>query len=128
MRGTQKKATRQPLNDAFTLLCRKELGERCEKEWKFHPVRKWRFDYAFPDFKVALEVEGGVFTGGRHTRSLGFMKDIEKYNTAAVLGWIVVRTVPDELYTGKTLTMLKLLIDARKINNEKVQDSTGRNI
>ena len=128
MRGTQKKATRQPLNDAFTLLCRKELGERCEKEWKFHPVRKWRFDYAFPDFKVALEVEGGVFTGGRHTRSVGFMKDIEKYNTAAVLGWIVVRTVPDELYTGKTLTMLKLLIDARKINNEKVQDSTGRNI
>lgn len=128
MRGAQKKATRQPLNDAFTLLCRKELGERCEKEWKFHPVRKWRFDYAFPDFKVALEVEGGVFTGGRHTRSLGFMKDIEKYNTAAVLGWIVVRTVPDELYTGKTLTMLKLLIDARKINNEKVQDSTGRNI
>ena len=128
MKGTQKKATRQPLNDAFTLLCRKELGERCEKEWKFHPVRKWRFDYAFPDFKVALEVEGGVFTGGRHTRSLGFMKDIEKYNTAAMLGWTVVRTVPDELYTGKTLTMLKLLIDARKIRDEKIQDNTGRNI
>lgn len=128
MRGTQKKATRQPLNDAFTLLCRKELGERCEKEWKFHPVRKWRFDYAFPDFKVALEVEGGVFTGGRHTRSVGFIKDIEKYNTAAMLGWTVVRTVPDELYTGKTLTMLKLLIDARKIRDEKIQDNTGRNI
>ena len=128
MRGTQKKATRQPLNDAFTLLCRKELGVRCEKEWKFHPVRRWRFDYAFPDFKVALEVEGGVFTGGRHTRSVGFMKDIEKYNTAAMLGWTVVRTVPDELYTGKTLTMLKLLIDARKIRDEKIQDNTGRNI
>lgn len=128
MRKVLKKAAKMPLCDAFTLLCRKELGARCEKEWRFHPVRKWRFDYAFPDFKVALEVEGGVFTGGRHTRSLGFLKDIEKYNSAAVLGWTVVRTVPDELYTGKTITMLKLLINSRKIRDEKVQNSTGRGI
>ena len=114
MRKVLKKAAKMPLCDAFTLLCRKELGERCEKEWRFHPVRKWRFDYAFPDFKVALEVEGGVFTGGRHTRSLGFLKDIEKYNAAAVLGWTVVRTVPDELYTEKNLAMLKALIEAKK--------------
>ena len=59
-----------PAGDAFTLLCRKELGVRCEKEWKFHPVRRWRFDYAFPDFRVALEVEGGVFTGGRQGHSV----------------------------------------------------------
>ena len=77
-------------------------------------VPPWRFDYAFPDFKVALEVEGGVFTGGRHTRSLGFLNDIEKYNAAAVLGWTVVRTVPDELYTEKNLAMLKALIEAKK--------------
>lgn len=125
MRKVLKKAAKMPLCDAFTLLCRKELGERCEKEWRFHPVRKWRFDYAFPDFKVALEVEGGVFTGGRHTRSLGFLKDIEKYNAAAVLGWTVVRTVPDELYTGKTLSMLRILIGARKTTgNEQIQDNS----
>ena len=63
-------------------------------EHRFHPVRRWRFDIAWADHMIALEVEGGVWTGGRHTRGSGFMKDMEKYNTAAAMGWIVLRAVP----------------------------------
>jgi|GEM_PF-565684 len=76
-------------------------------EYRFHRTRKWRFDYAWPDFKVALEIEGGVWTGGRHTRGAGFLRDIEKYNAAAVAGWTVLRCTPDTLNSAETLAMLR---------------------
>lgn len=62
-----------------------------EAEYRFHPTRRWRFDWAYPAKKVAVEFEGGVATRGRHTRILGYTKDCEKYNQAALLGWAVLR-------------------------------------
>lgn len=102
-----------PTGDAFTALVKKELGVEMFKEYRFHPVRLWRFDYAIPEHKVALEVEGGVWTGGRHTSSTGFLKDMEKYNEATRLGWRVVRTTPSDLYTRKILGLLEDLICAQ---------------
>ena len=64
------------------------------EEHKFHETRKWRFDFAWPDQKLAVEVEGGAFSGGRHTRGIGFVKDCEKYNAAVLAGWRVLRFVP----------------------------------
>lgn len=109
---TRAKKTRQtkpqtPKTDFFTLLCRSDLKVECVKEHKFHPTRKWRFDYAIPEHKIALEVEGGVWTGGRHTSPKGFLNDMEKYNTATLMGWRVFRTIPDELHTNATLQMLR---------------------
>lgn len=78
-------------------------------ELRFAPPRRWRFDWAWPDNKVALEVEGGVWTRGRHTRGAGFIKDMEKYNAATVLGWRVLRCVPGELLSAETFTSLKQL-------------------
>ena len=75
-------------------------------ELKFHPVRRWRFDFAWEDKKVALEVEGGGWTGGRHTRGSGFAKDILKYNSAALLGWVVVRTTPQEVCMQETVDLI----------------------
>lgn len=100
----------EDLTDAFTLLCRKELKVECVREYRFHPKRRWRFDYALPAVKIALEVEGGVWTRGRHTRPQGFLNDIEKYNTATLLGWRVFRTTPSDLYTNGTLNMLNYAI------------------
>lgn len=108
-----KKITSRPgssTNDAFVLLCKSELRMECVKEYKFHPVRKWRFDYAIPSAFVALEVEGGVWTGGRHVSPKGFLNDMEKYNTATLMGWSVFRTTPEDLYTGKTIDLLKSAI------------------
>lgn len=95
------------MRDIFTVMCMSDLGVRCVKEYQFHPKRKWRFDYAIPDHKIALEVEGGVWTQGRHVRPQGFLGDIEKYNTATLMGWRVFRTTPDSLLTNATLTLLK---------------------
>ena len=61
--------------------------------------RKWRFDWAWPTERIALEVEGGAWTGGRHTRGKGFLGDIEKYNRAQLDGWMVLRVIPGRLVT-----------------------------
>jgi len=79
---------------------------RPEREWKFDAKRRWRFDYAWPEKMVALEVEGGVWTEGRHTRGAGFVKDMEKYNRAAVLGWRLLRVTPDKLVSAGTFEMM----------------------
>lgn len=105
----------QPKTDAFVLLCKSVLKMECVKEYKFHPIRKWRFDYAIPSALVAIEVEGGVWTGGRHISPKGFLNDIEKYNTATLMGWSVYRTTPQELVTGKTVDLLKQAIFGFKL-------------
>jgi hypothetical protein len=85
------------------------------REHRFHAIRRWRFDYAWPEQRVALEVEGGVWTGGRHTRGAGFLGDMEKYNAAVVEGWRVVRVVPSNLCASATVGMLEsLLVPERK--------------
>jgi very-short-patch-repair endonuclease len=66
-------------------------------EYRFHPRRKWRFDCAFPDQRVAIELDGGTYMAGRHTRGAGFAADCEKLNTATVMGWRVLR------FTGEML-------------------------
>ena len=84
------------------------------REHRFHPVRRWRFDYAWIEHKVALEVEGGVWTGGRHTRGAGFVGDMEKYNAATVAGWRVVRVVPGKICSSATVGMLESLLVLEK--------------
>jgi very-short-patch-repair endonuclease len=86
-------------------------------EHRFHPTRKWRFDYAWPEHKVALEVEGAVWTHGRHTRGSGFVKDMEKYNTAAVLGWMVLRVQTKELTNGAALDLAESGLYERSKNS-----------
>jgi hypothetical protein len=89
---------------------------RPEREWKFEAKRRWRFDYAWPERMIALEVEGGVWTGGRHTRGAGFLKDVEKYNRAAVLGWRLLRVTPDKLVSTGTFEMLREIFGLRESN------------
>lgn len=105
-----KTANSQNLRDLFTTICKTDLHIEVVKEYKFHPVRKWRFDYAIVDHKIALEVEGGVWTGGRHTSPKGFLGDIEKYNSATLMGWRVFRVTPDDLYKTATLNLIKTAI------------------
>ena len=62
------------------------------EEYKFHPTRKWKFDYAVPEFKIAFEYEGGVYSKGQgHLSATVYSKNCEKYNAAALLGWSVYR-------------------------------------
>ena len=84
---------------ALVALCRAVGLPEPIPEYRFHDKRKWRFDYAWPMRKVALEVEGGIWTGGRHTRGAGALADLEKYSEAAIAGWRVIYCVPGDLAT-----------------------------
>jgi len=68
-----------------------------EKEYKFHKTRRWRIDFAWPDIKLAIEIEGGIFTKGRHTRATGFLGDIVKYNSLQESGWALLRYPPNAI-------------------------------
>ena len=84
----------------ISALCARYGIPEPETEYRFAAPRRWRFDFAFLAGKVALEVDGGVWTNGRHTRGLGYLRDIEKLNRAAVLGWRVIRCTPQTLISG----------------------------
>lgn len=66
-------------------------------EYRFAPPRRWRFDRCFVDRKIAIELEGGVWNGGRHARGAGIVGDCIKYNCATVEGWRVLRFTTDML-------------------------------
>ena len=77
------------------------------KEYRFHPTRKWRMDYAWPSHMIALEVEGAVWTRGRHTRGSGFVNDISKYNAATMLGWRVFRIIRGDFDVGRATELIE---------------------
>lgn len=62
-----------------------------EFEHRFSTKRLFRFDIAFPSERIAIEIEGGIWSRGRHSRPSGMLKDMDKYNLAAELGWRVFR-------------------------------------
>lgn len=84
-------------------------------EYQFHPTRKWRLDYAWPQRKVALEVHGGVFKKSRHTTGVGFTKDKEKMNEAACAGWLVVEVTTDQLKEGLALDWVSRALALRGV-------------
>lgn len=69
--------------------------------------RGWRFDFAWLQQKVALEVEGAIFAQGRHTRGAGFKADMLKYNTAVTLGWRILKVMPQEICMAETVEMIR---------------------
>lgn len=97
----------------FNAICRAWGLPEPVPEYRFHPVRRWRFDWAWPDRLVALEVNGGVFTAGRHSRGVGQTKDFEKWSHAAVAGWRLLHVTPRDLAGPQTLALLEAVFHAR---------------
>ena len=77
-------------------------------EYRFNPDRKWRFDFAYPDIKLAIEVEGGIWIQGRHSRGKGMLADMEKYNWATIHGWRILRYAQNNM--ENCISDLKLLL------------------
>jgi very-short-patch-repair endonuclease len=100
------------LEKKFSILWGAIHGQELIEEHKFHDTRKWRFDFAHEEAKVAIEIEGAVWTGGRHTRGSGYVKDCEKYNEATFSGWAVIRLTGKDINT-ENLERIKLLINRR---------------
>ena len=93
----------------FALHCRAEKLSPVS-EFIFHPDRKWRFDFAFVTEKLAVEIEGGIYSGGRHTRGSGFEADCEKYNSAVLLGWKILRFSTQAVKSGRAIEIVKFVL------------------
>jgi very-short-patch-repair endonuclease len=87
------------LEKQFAIYWQGLSGPKLTPEHKFHPTRKWRFDFAHIEKRVAIEIEGGTWMQGGHSRGRGYQEDCEKYNEAVRLGWRVFRL------TGKMITV-----------------------
>jgi len=85
------------LEQRFALLWRSMNGPALEREFRFHPTRKWRADFAHLPSRTLIEIEGGIWIRGRHTTPSGFTADAEKYLEAALAGWRVLRLVDQQI-------------------------------
>jgi hypothetical protein len=86
------------------------------REFRFHPLRKWRFDF-FAAPNVGIEIEGGTWIQGRHSRGPGYQRDLEKYNAAALLGILVFRFTTGMVVSGEAIdTVRAALTPAVKAN------------
>jgi very-short-patch-repair endonuclease len=89
----------------------KAAGIPFEREYRFHPTRRWRFDFAIPAKQVAVEVQGGVWNGGRHATGTGITGDCEKFSVAASLGWRVMPVTPAQVKSGDALHWIERALE-----------------
>lgn len=87
-------------------------GVDLHSEHRFDSSRRWRFDFAHLPSLTAVEIEGGVWRGGRHTTGVGFTRDCEKYLQASALGWMVLRLTP-AMITAENLAKIHAVIERR---------------
>ena len=83
-------------------------------EYPFAPPRRWRFDFAFLEERIAVEIHGGVWSLGRHNRPKGYMADLEKMNTAQMMGWMVLQFTGDDIKNGKAIAMINNAFKVRR--------------
>jgi len=98
--------------ETFALHIRAERLPEPVREYRFHPVRRWRFDFAWPELMISVECEGGIHSNGRHNRAKGFEQDAEKYNEATKLGWRVYRFSTGQIVRGEAIRFMADVIRA----------------
>lgn len=132
VKGVTGRSVSSKLEQTFAMQC-KAAGlpdmKWGKNELLFHPTRKWRFDFAWEEFKVAVEAEGGTYTHGqaradkatgkkvvqksRHLTPTGYHEDCIKYAEAAILGWTVIRADAKMIKTGAALKLLERALEAK---------------
>lgn len=104
-------AKRRALEDRLELQMRAHGLPTPEREYRFHDVRRWRFDFAWPELRVAVEVDGGTWAAGRHNRGAGFEGDAEKLNAATALGWRVFRYTATRVRSGWAVNEIRVELE-----------------
>lgn len=104
------------LEETFLLQLKSEnMVDGMIREHRFHPTRKWLFDFSWPSKMIAVETEGGTWALiGRHTTGKGFQDDCDKYNAATVMGWKILRGTQKHLDDLSLLEQTKILLSNTK--------------
>lgn len=116
LRREKARADRSKLVNQFLVMVRLAQLPTPVLEHRFHATRRWRFDVAWPEHRVAVELQGGVHAGGRHTRGAGYINDCDKLNAAQVAGWRLIYLTGDHLEKRglECLTPLQILLPIPK--------------
>ena len=114
--SARKSSSEKETAELFLLQCRLAQLPVPKQQHRFCE-RRWRLDFAFLEIRLGIEIEGGVFSGGRHTRGAGYRADLEKYNELAILGWHLLRFLPEQVKSGLALEVVE-----RYFNNTLMED------
>lgn len=102
--------SKSQLEEQFALQVRAIGLPEPVREFKFHETRKWKIDFAWPALKLAVELEGGIWTGGRHTSGAGWIKDAEKYNELSLMGWRLLRYHGGAVKDGSAIRQVEVAV------------------
>lgn len=83
------------------------------RQFKAVPTRRWKWDFAWPQYRVLVEVQGAVWQQGRHTRGHGYGKDREKSATAQLLGFLALEFTSDQVDSGVAVEMIAAALRQR---------------
>ena len=100
--------------DALARQCRAVGLPDPVREYRFASPRRWRLDLVFLPQRLACEVDGGVFIGGRHTSGVGYTHDCEKLNAAVLLGWRVLRFTPAMVHDGTAVQTIERALEEQR--------------
>ena len=112
MSNTKRPSTGNRYHAVVCALCRAHGWPEPVAEVALIPGRRFRCDLVWESARTVVEVNGGVFIGGRHSRGMGQIKDWEKLNELALDGWKVIQVSPRQVQDG-TLTGLLARVFAR---------------
>jgi very-short-patch-repair endonuclease len=84
-----------------------------EREVRFAPPRRWRFDLAYVPQRIAIEVDGGTYIQGRHSRGAGYANDCRKRNAATIAGWTVLNFTTEMVVSGEALAQIEQALKLR---------------
>lgn len=91
----------------------KALKIEFEREFQFCESRKWRSDFRITGTRLLVEVEGGIWSGGRHTRAKGYLGDMEKYNEATALGYQLLRFSTEQVKSGFAVKKIEQVLEGK---------------
>lgn len=96
-----------PLEDKLVTQCRLVRLSMPDREVRLFPPRRWKYDLVWPEARLIVEVEGGHWIMGRHTRGAGFDADCEKYATAMLAGYRLLRVTRTHITSGQAVTWIE---------------------
>jgi very-short-patch-repair endonuclease len=102
------------LEELLLLLIRAEGLPEPEREFMFAKSigRRWRLDFAYPEKRIGIEVQGGIYVRGAHSRGTGLERDYEKLNAAQMLGWDVYQFSRKMIESGEAIDIIKRVLEA----------------
>jgi very-short-patch-repair endonuclease len=95
------------------------------REFRWHPVRRWRADVAFVDARLLIEVDGGVWIGGGHTSGAGKSRDCLKDCEALVSGWRTLRVTGEMVKSGEALRYVERALAVARMPQDRKSVLSG---